>query len=215
MLFWCFFITYLLLHNCNINTHRRYILLLFITFIFTIINPFARLPLGLGSVGYYYFYFLLGFLLRSEVLSLPLFNSKNVFIAILLFIFSYVGYMLVRNSVVDNVDHFHKIIKLFISNSLHFFNAMSAIFLIYGFSNSVKIVHFLENKHSLIILSGYYYGVYIYQQFILRILYYKTSFSLYINNYCLPWIAFAITLCLSLILCHVTLKCKLVRFLIG
>ena len=71
-----------------------------------------------------------------------------------------------------------------------------------------KVINYLKSKPVLITLSGYCYGVYIYQQFILQILYYKTSLPLQVNIYWLPWIASFITLVLSVLLCHLTLKFK-------
>lgn len=102
-----------------------------------------------------------------------------------------------------------------LKNICHTTNALSAIYLIYSFANKQSVLHFLSNKPILITLSGYCYGVYIYQQFILNIIYYQTQLPFIVNAYWLPWIATLATIVLSLLLCHFTLKTKIGRFLIG
>ncbi len=68
---------------------------------------------------------------------------------------------------------------------------------------------------NIITLSTYCYGVYIFHQFILRYLYYHTAASVNILPYCLPWVAFASTLVLSLTITALFLKTKIGKFLIG
>ena len=104
---------------------------------------------------------------------------------------------------------------MILKNICHTTNALSAIYLIYSFANAESVLRFLSDKPILINLSGYFYGVYIYQQFILKILYYQTQLPFIVNAYGLPWIATVATIVLSLLLCHFTLKTKIGRFLIG
>lgn len=60
-----------------------------------------------------------------------------------------------------------------------------------------------------------FYGVHIYQQFTLQILYYKTSLSQFVGLYWLPWIACVITFILVVIFSCLTLRTRLGRFLMG
>ena len=108
-----------------------------------------------------------------------------------------------------------KVIRVILTNSCHTANALSAIYLIYSFANHASVLRYLGTKPILVTLSGYCYGVYIYQQFILKILYYHTQLPFSVSVYVLPWIATAITIMLSLLLCHYSLKTRLGRFLIG
>lgn len=64
-------------------------------------------------------------------------------------------------------------------------------------------------------LSGYCYGVYIFQQFILVYFYYYLHAAEYVNILWLPWIAFAITLILSVLGTYLILKTRVGRFLLG
>lgn len=64
-------------------------------------------------------------------------------------------------------------------------------------------------------LSTLCFGVYIYQQFILKIIYYQLDGLTLVTPWLLPWTGLLITLILSLLLSHYTLKTRLGKFLIG
>lgn len=89
------------------------------------------------------------------------------------------------------------------------------IVFLYSVANKSRVQNYLEQCPKLVILSGYCYGVYIYQQFILKYLYYKTAFASYVSTEAFPWIGFVVALVFSLLLCHLTLKTKFGRYLIG
>ena len=89
------------------------------------------------------------------------------------------------------------------------------VYLLYRFANIPSIQMKIKDNAKLIKLSGYCYGVYIFQQFILKFLYYKTDFTIAINPYLVPWIALILTIALSLMLTGMCLKTRFGRFLIG
>lgn len=180
-----------------------------------IINPLGFLPFGLGSVGNYFLYFYMGFYIKQGLIKLPSFSKQNISLALFLFATSFIAFMLVRECWQISNNLTEKIVHRTFFGSLHVLSALTAIFCLYGIANKEKVINYLKSKPVLITLSGYCYGVYIYQQFILQILYYKTSLPLQVNIYWLPWIASFITLVLSVLLCHLTLKFKWGRFLIG
>jgi hypothetical protein len=64
-------------------------------------------------------------------------------------------------------------------------------------------------------LVGTCFGVYLFQEFILRPLYYQSGFPAYISPYLMPWIGFAIALVLSVFISWTLLKSKVGRWLIG
>lgn len=64
-------------------------------------------------------------------------------------------------------------------------------------------------------LSGYCFGIYLFQQFILQWLYYHTALQEYIGIIVLPWLAFAVTLILSWLLTHIMMQTRAGRYLIG
>lgn len=172
-------------------------------------------PFGLGSAGGFFIYFFMGYCIQTNRLSLPAVNRKNVVIAAILFAISFLLFMVMRNFIQVGDSLVEKASMMILKNICHTTNALSAIYLIYSFANRESVLRFLSDKPILITLSGYCYGVYIYQQFILQLLYYHTQLPFVVSAYWLPWIATIITVSLSLLLCHFSLKTRIGRFLIG
>ena len=59
------------------------------------------------------------------------------------------------------------------------------------------------------------FGIYLFHQFILFALYYKTGFPRFVGPYLLPWLGFAIALPLSWLLTTLFRRTKTGKFLIG
>ena len=189
--------------------------MLILSLLWLIFNPIATLPLGLGVLGRYFFYFYLGFCLKQGMVKFPANNKKNLVIALLLLLIFFVSWKLMRGYWQGDMGFTERMTRFIVSNCLNVITVTSAVFLLYGIANKSKVIEFVQHKPILITLSGYCYGVYIYQEFILRLMYYKTSMPTCINEYLLPWMAAGITLIVSLLLCHVTLRFRFGRFLIG
>jgi hypothetical protein len=213
MIFWCFVVSYVLSKYINVNRYCKQILIISLFLIPA--NPLFMLPFGLGSLCSFYFYFFLGFCIERDMIKMPAITLKKSVWALLVFCAFFIVYMFLREIDPTNMNKIVKILMMVARRSCHTITVLSAIFVVYGLSNTPKVISYLTNKAILIKLSGYCYGVYIYQQFILRVLYYDTSLPYVVSEYALPWIAFVITLFVSLILCHFTLKTKFGRFLIG
>ena len=180
-----------------------------------VVNPVQALPFGLGRVGQYYVYFLMGFGLKQGLLSLPEDSGKNILRAVGIFVVAFCSFMLLKDRWQVASSFIEKAARLVTFNICTLLTAMSLIYILYNLSNRTRVIEWLKAKTVLITLSGYCYGVYIYQQFILQYLYYKTSVPLLVNEYALPWIGFAVALVLSMLLCWMSLKTRFGRFLIG
>ena len=78
---------------------------------------------------------------------------------------------------------------------------------------------FYVQRHQLIPfilkMSSFCFGVYLFQQFVLQILYYKTSFPILVGPYWLPWFGFVIAIIVSYLLSDFFLRTRLGKFLIG
>ena len=172
-------------------------------------------PFGLGTLGRYFFYFYLGFCIKQGVVRFPANNKKNLTVALLLLIIFFVSWKLMRGYWQGDMGFAERMARFIVSNCLNAITVASAVFLLYGIANKSNVIEFVQQKPILITLSGYCYGVYIYQEFILKLMYYKTSIPTYINEYLLPWMAAGMTLIASLLLCHITLRFRFGRFLIG
>lgn len=189
--------------------------MLALSLLVAVINPVTALPFGLGHVGQYYVYFLMGFGLKQGLSSLPKDSGRNILRAVGVFVVAFCSFMLLKDRWQVASSFIEKAARLATFNICTLLTAMSLIYVLYNLSNRTKVVEWLKAKRVLITLSGYCYGVYIYQQFILQYLYYKTSVPLLVNEYALPWIGFAVALVLSLLLCWGSLKTRVGRFLIG
>lgn len=212
MIFWCFLLTYLITNKLP-PPKCKYILI--ISLLWLIFNPIAMLPLGLGVLGRYYFYFYLGFCLKQGIVRFPANNKINIGIALLLLIIFFMSWKLLREYWQADMGFAERMTRFIVCNCMNAITVTSAVFLLYVIANKSKVIEFIQHKPILVTLSGYCYGVYIYQEFILRLLYYKTSLPLHIDKFVLPWLAAGITLIASLLLCHITLRFKFGRFLIG
>lgn len=106
-------------------------------------------------------------------------------------------------------------IRMVILRMLYFLCAISMIVFLYNLANRPRVKDFIDRHPILVTLSGYCYGVYIYHQFILKYLYYDTAFTQHLPLDAVPWISFGVVLALSLVACHLTLKFKFGKWLIG
>lgn len=212
MIFWCFVFTFII--STKLPPPVCYKILIFSSML-AILNPLGFLPFGLGSVWSYFLYFYWGFCIKKRLVKLPSFNKRNLLLAMFIFMVSFIAFMMVREYWKVDENFAESLLHHLITGFFRVSSALTAIFFLYGVANRTKVITYLKSKPALITLSGYCYGVYIYQQFILQILYYKTPLPLAVSAYWLPWVAILITLVASLLLCHLTLRFKFGRYLIG
>ena len=216
MIFWCFVFTYIIsIPLRKISRKKLYKLILLIALVFNLMKPISMLPFGTGRLGGFFLYFFIGFAMKQEKISFPKSSIKNILMASMLFVLSFLLFMEIQANMQDCDAFAYEKVRNLVRNICHTINALSAIYLIYILANRKELLGYLYNKHILITISGYCYGVYIYHQFILLLLYRHTQLPFAVNAYWLPWIASVITITLSLLLCYFSLKTRLGRFLIG
>lgn len=178
-----------------------------------LLNPPVATPLRIGSMLNFFIYFYLGFSMRMGRISIRPMGAK-AFIGLLIaytvgmYLEIYLGHM-------ECTGLTMKIAVLIVSRMIHVVSALCIILGMYSIFNHRGIPDKLSHYPGLITLSGYCYGVYIFQQFILKVIYYKIPGIEVINPYWLPWLGFLVTLILSLLFTHYTLKTRVGRFLIG
>lgn len=126
-----------------------------------------------------------------------------------------ISYEIITAYWLESTTLIERCIRALILKTIHPLCALSMLVFLYSLANRPIIKNYLDKCPGLITLSGYCYGVYIYQQFILKYLYYNTTFTSNVPVWAFPWIGFVFTLIMSLILCHLTLKTKFGRYLIG
>lgn len=209
MLFWCFIAVYAMI---KVGIPHRTMLL--VSFIIYFVGP-KSLPLGLGYTCWYLVYFVLGMTFRRQQVFLRETIDNYKVLVTILFLCSFVFI----NFIMNNFDIIIGDIKY--SNMIHYL-LFKAGTLVYGslgclisFLIAFKIVNNkISLPSSIIRLDIISFGVYIYHQFILKTLYYTTSFPK-INTPLLPWIAFVCVIMLSSFLTIITRRVKIGRVLIG
>lgn len=206
MIFWCFVITYTLEKN---KLCKPWLMLVFL--VCATYNLLFKLPLGLGSVPTYYLFFYVGFMMGSKRIKLPM---VKMWIPATLFLTAFSASMFIK----DNIEATTLIEKGFLfglNGLVNIIISVTGVYMLYRIANVHTIQSRIDGNKLLIRLSGYCYGVYIFQQFILKFLYYKSDMAQCINPYALPWVATVVTIALSLILTDLSLRTRIGRFLIG
>lgn len=210
MLFWCFIGCWLLL---KVNCKEVYKLVFLV--ILNII-PTPPLPLRITSAVSFMFYFYSGYLVYQHRDAIS--NWLNAKKLVLMWILAALVFAVLRPLrdlfiISGSMGIVQKVVLISADHLSHLLYALATLVAFYG------TALFYVKNHTLkvftIKLAGCCFGIYIFQQFILQLLYYKTSFPALVGPYRLPWYGFIITTLLSYSLTVAFLKTRTGRFLIG
>lgn len=212
MLFWCFFVVWIV-EKLSIKPHWTLILAL-VSAIFS----FLSLPLEIGRTMYYFLFFYTGYLIKREEISLEKYNS--VWVVILLAISFAVLFPLITVVLqhLQNLKESDILINKAISalcNICKMIRASAGLLLLF-FSAGLIV----KNKKGLfpswiVNVGGLCMGIYIFQQFILKALYYYTTLPKILSHYWLPWVGFAVAFVFSALFTYLLRLTKAGRFIIG
>lgn len=202
MLFWCFILAFILRKRVSFT------FLIFLSLVLVFIGG-GYLPFGVSRMFLCFAYFVFGMVCyRGEIG----FNLKiNYIQSLILFVITFVVYVYGNKFIKEHTDSFNLITDLAISRAFVFFRVLVGLigcYTLYLICNKIK----LNTQSNLIntFLSSSF-GIYIYHQFFLQILYYKTNYPSYINPILLPWITFILVLVLSYFSTRLTVSTKLGR----
>lgn len=208
MLFWGFiFIN--VIDKFKIN-HWFILFLSCLLFLFPI-----PIPLGIGKGCHYFVYFYLGYFIweRHDKFIAIFCRWKYIIVAItFLFVLFFAKEMSIVKFLLGEEGN---IIAKGILKCFDLFIAVWGIFCVYIVVNFFTTICHYKPSPWMIVSSHVCYGVYVYHQFILEFIYYKSPLPFILDSLWLPLFAFVITLLGSLILTQVSLKTKLGRCLIG
>lgn len=211
MIFWCFVLIYFI----ETYTSTSVKVWLLIAIVFSLLPLQGFLPLRVGYATNFFIYFYTGYLLMKHNM------TKNMKINVFHCVLGVVTYLLVGILLTEWLMELKSSslilhgLKILLMRASHLIGAMAMIVAFYGIANFFCVSLYIARHPRFIKLSGYCYGVYIYQQFILLLLYFHTDIPILLGPVVLPWVACVVTICLSLFMCHLTLKTRLGRFLIG
>ena len=225
MIFWCFVIGYVLI-RLDLPEWSKLLLCLIVS----CFSGFLKfLPLQMSQSCYYIFFFYLGMYSYINSDKFKALSASKILFIILLYIISFISLTIVSKGMItiELISIPEKLLRIFARPTFRVFYSTLGLIAFYIVVNKILAVHVSKMKSSkeysghfslplwLVWLNSISFGIYIYQQFILKILYYYTDLPKICGTYALPWVGFVITLMISIILSALSLKTKFGRFLIG
>lgn len=199
MLFWCFVIVWII-EKVKLKQNIALLVLLALSVI-----SFIPLPLRLGDALYYAVFFYAGYLIQKNHKTNKELPRATIAIGIACFIFFFIlkGYLsdkftlqLFGNNLLD------KALRLSLMSVIRLSCASFGIYILYSISKMIVSSSQMSTRGGweiMITLSENCFGVYLFQQFVLKLIY-NSHIPQVINPVCLPWISFAIALIISLLL---------------
>ena len=214
MLFWNFMLIWIV-NKYNLTE----IIILPIAVILTIL-PVPSLPLGLTRVPHFFFYFYGGFLLwkyKAQVLSYWG-NAKGIsmfalsYFALLLF-----ALWLFPEGYMEGMPFVKKAAMMIFANTLKMLYASCGIMALYLLVCRHSEKDDFKPRHWVIRASSVCYGVYVFHQFVMKIMLDKITPPLQevVDSFMIPWVLLVVSLTISLLLTELSLKTRFGRFLIG
>ena len=208
MLFWCFAGGWILI-RWNIADRYKLLLLLALSAL-----SFVSLPLRIGSAMYYLLFFYAGIYLQKHSHRIETRKWRVIFGYWVLFAAVFV----LSQKIIDKVNVLdttiiEKTIRFEVTNILKIIYAALGAWALY--ITSRRFVYNRELSNVSLKLSSCCFGVYIFQQFVLQAIYYKTDIPAIVGAYWLPWIGVVAALSVSLIASMAMLSTKIGRKIIG
>lgn len=214
MLFWCFVLVYIIQ---KIKLHQNVALVLCVI---AVICSFLPLPFRLGNTMYYFIFFYTGYCINVYSWDIErYFCRKRVIqlgclwmsIFILSITFNETPYIMGWGGNTLLISALRIITNKLLMLCYSFFG----LAMIFCLINLILKKKRFQITSWMIKISTLCFWVYIYQQFILKVIYYQLNWVDLISPVILPWIGLIVTIILSLLFSHYTLKTRLGRFLIG
>lgn len=209
MLFWCFLCGWVVLKITN-----KYIRYIIISGLFIV--SIKQLPFQLNESFYYLIYFMMGYelyLFRENFIKRVTIKA-NVY-SWILFIISFLVLTVAIENVKVSTESIHGLIKaisLVGVKMITFIYASIGLFSM--FITSIYCTTRTKLPNIIIKIGSLCFGVYLFQQFILQILYFHTDIPNHVSSIILPMVGFAIALIASVTLSYLCRLTKLGRHFI-
>ena len=216
MLFWCFMETWII-QRLKIGS----LFALACISLLAIFCSWMPMPFQIGKSFYYLFFFYIPVFLvdkRDEISNyIQQHKASCLILGWLLFVLVYViiRYVLQYPRSVDSFSLVGKALGLSWNNLFQLFYSTVGTLVFYVTCFLVAGTNEIIDKNTrLVELGSYCFGIYIFQQFILKGLYYMTPVPIYVGPYLLPWVGVLAALLISIILAYVVRQTKLGRGLL-
>lgn len=211
MLFWCFLAIWII-DQFKLSGWVTLLLLAAMA-----IMPVPSLPFGLARLPHFLFFVYAGYFLwekREWLLDKALGNKTICGLWLLYVIMVIVTRVLLPESSAE-MSMFSKGIIYLTNSGLKLFMSCCGIMALYLLVCKFTTRENYKAKDWVITASDNCYGLYVFHQFVLVLLYFKTPFVNNLHPLLVPWLGFIIIYVVSLCLTKLSLKTKLGRFLIG
>lgn len=192
---------------------------LIVAYCFPVLSLF-HIPLGISSAMYYLPFFYMGIVIyrwRDKIVGC-LCNRLSISVLLgWLFLLLFLGVAIVSRDVLSAYKESELLIVqgivVLCTKYMQLLCAVSGVAFVYALVNYLIVGNGLIVPKWVIELNGLCFGIYLFQQFILQILYYNTSMPVVVGPYWLPWLGLIMTLIISYILTKLSLKTRLGRHL--
>lgn len=210
MLFWCF-IGLWFLQQVKIEDGWKLAFLLFLN-----VFCFKSLPLQLDRTAVFLLYFYGGYVVYkySNVIKKSLTFDIMAF-SWVVFLIVFILFRSLRDEMIADPNNSRILNGLIYARKNLIRVLYASLGLLAFYFTAVYYTQRKSIKVFTVKLASYCFGIYLFQQFFLQYLYYKTSFPTIVGPYWLPWLGFAIATLLSYLMAHLLLKTKIGKFLIG
>lgn len=180
------------------------------------------IPFQINIALYYALFFCLGMLIFRKRAYIKSHFCNKPRLAILwggVFCITFIGGALfirdILNFYVQNDSLIIKGTSLIIQKYVMIIYALSGITCVYLLTNYYILSKNINLPSYVIELNSICFGIYLFQQFILKILYYNTNLPSIVGPYWLPWLGVFITLLLSIGLTIVSRQSRIGRYILG
>ena len=210
MLFWCF-IGGWLLEQIKIKDNWKLAFLVLLN-----LCSYLHLSLRLSNMFSFLVYFYGGFLCYKHSDKIKsLITKRNLVVSWMVFIVLFLIFRPLRDvlSVEDTLPRLQKLLFSIGNHACQLLYACTGVIAFYA--TAVYYTRHHQLSKSTIKIAASCFGIYLFQQFVLQLIYYKTEFPLLVGPYWLPWCGFVIAAVVSFVLSLLLLKTKPGRFLIG
>jgi hypothetical protein len=212
MLFWVYIFGWILTKYSEVRI-KLLMALGFISILSVVLPDILRIS---SAISYLYYFMLGYFVYKNQKIILQYQSKKVIFILTVGFIVIFVCYQLAYpqlKSVATN-GLIQKISYILSGRLIQTTYGTIGLIALYSWTNYLVSKTGDVSRH-IVTANAYCYGVYFFQQFILKFLYYKTNIPMLLGPILLPLFALVVTLLASFILTHILLKFKVGRFLVG
>lgn len=210
MLFWCFVAIYII-EKCNLKIYQ-YLPLLFLIALVSVL----KFPLRLSEAAYYLFFFYCGYAIKKTNYDFSKYiKPKYILLSVSAFItlFSIYTFLSSKSDIIDG-NFILKISRLLFIRLIKISVAITGTF-----SLMISVIYLIKSKRlivtdTLLKISGYAFGIYILQEFIIRIIYYKMGVSQF-TGIVTPFLTALFTILFSIIIVSLCHKNKIGKYLLS